>query len=160
MLGFMQPGTDVYSVFGPSMDDYETIAKLRRIHRRILTKIEDTVNDNDSLNCLRYAQTGHLIQQETFLYEGRPTQIFDGLSDRQLMALYAKVEAVEGRPLMVAIQNNQAPVERSRQVVPPPDSLSQEYRVDSLGRRYPTRKLGRPATWKTLPSTNSDATPT
>ena len=69
------------------------------------TRIKEALTGQDSLNALRYAQTGNFAQQNVLLLEGRPTEIIGGLPEHQskLTAILARFERVDGKRLAPAI---------------------------------------------------------
>src|SRR3972149_4998138 len=69
------------------------------------TRIKEALTGQDSLNALRYAQTGNFAQQNVLLLEGRPTEIIGGLPEHQspLTAILARFERVDGKRLAPTI---------------------------------------------------------
>ena len=65
------------------------------------TRIKEALTSQDSLNALRYAQTGNFAQQNVLLLEGRPTEILGGLPEHQsqLTAILARFQRTTGRAL-------------------------------------------------------------
>src|SRR3972149_2336217 len=131
------------------------------------TRIKEALTGQDSLNALRYAQTGNFAQQNVLLLEGRPTEIIGGLPEHQsqLTAILARFERTEGRRLLPASAFKELPAVTVRDPSAARaglDASSVEQTERSFSapgpqrRRYKGRKDTWPATPATLPPANPD----
>ena len=126
------------------------------------TRIKEALTGQDSLNALRYAQTGNFAQQNVLLLEGRPTEIIGGLPEHQsqLTAILARFERVDGKRLAPTIYPAvlDPPAARAESGATSADLTSGP--LVKLPRRYKGRKDHWPEAPKTVTQDNVDGTRT